>query len=263
MNSATIPDTETKLEPIQAVQRAMQVLECISQAGSMSLADLHKSIKVNKASLLRLTHTLTECGYLKKDAASGLYSITIKMFEVGTASIKSIDKFSFINTILADLSDATGRIAQFSIEDNNELICLQSIGQKTDSFSVYTNVGKRSPLYCTSAGKALLASYSNADVMEKWNHFNIKQLTEHTITDVQSLLADLQETRDRQYALDMEENEYHVFCVGSAVLGSDGKPIGSISISGRTLTPEEEEDISKKLLNAVKLLSGMMGYIAF
>lgn len=258
----TVSNNEVKLEPIQTVQRAFQVLECISKNGPMSLADLHKSIKVNKASLLRLTHTLTECGYLNKDASSGLYSMSIKMYEVGTASIKSIDKFSVINTILADLSDATGRIAQFSIEDNNELICLQSIGQKTDSFSVYTNVGKRAPLYCTSAGKALLAFYSNADIMEKWSHFSVKPLTQNTITDMQSLLMDIQKTRDRQYALDLEENEYNVFCIGSAVLGNDGKPIGAISISGRTMTPEEEADISKKLLNAVKILSGMMGYIS-
>lgn len=257
----TDSNTEIKLEPIQAVQRALHVLELVSRNGSMSLADLHKSLKVNKASLLRLTYTLTECGYLKKDPVSGLYSITIKMFEMGTSSIKSIDKFSVINTVLADLSDSTGRIAQFSIEDNNELICLQSIGQKTASFSVYTNIGKRAPLYCTSAGKAILASYSNADIIEKWNRFDIKSFTKNTITDIQTLLLDIQKTRDRQYALDMEENEYNVFCVGSAVLGNDGKPIGSISISGGTLSPEEEADISQRLLNAVKILSGMMGYI--
>lgn len=253
--------TETKLETIQTVDRAFQLLETIAKKGSMSLADLHNEIKVNKASLLRLAYTLTQNGYLEKDSKNGNYSMTLKMYEIGTNAINSIDKFSVINSVLMELSEKTGRIAQFSIEDQNQIMCLQSIGQKTSSFSLYTNVGRRSPLYCTSAGKALLATYSNAEIMEKWSHFDVKPFTAHTITDVQKLLQDIGKIRMRQYAVDIEENEYDVFCVGSAVLGNDGKPIGAISISGRTLTPEEEKTISTYLLDAVKLLSNMMGYI--
>ena len=53
-----------------------------------------------------------------------------------------------------------GVIAQFSVEDNNELLCLESYDPTGSSFSVYTRVGQRSPLYSTSAGKAILSTYS-------------------------------------------------------------------------------------------------------
>ncbi len=253
--------TETKLETIQAVDRALQLLELLSKRRSMSLNELHKELRVNKASLLRLAYTLVQNGYLDKHPQTGNYSLTTKAYEIGIRSIQNLDKFSLINSVLADLGAKTGRIAQFSIEDHNEVLCLQSIGQKTSTFSVYTNVGNRSPLYCTSAGKAMLAASTNSQIIERWDTFQVKKLTGNTITDVHKFLEDLSLVRERRYAVDREENEYHVFCVGAAVMGNGGIPVGAVSISGRTLTPDEETQIADVLLPAVKLLSGYMGYV--
>ena len=252
---------ESRLEPIQAVSRALQILEIIACKGSMSLNDLYKEMKVSKASLLRLAYTLVQNKFLEKNPQTGNYSLTIRTFEIGVRSIQNVDKLSLINSVLTDLSLKTGRVAQFSIEDHNQLLCIQSIGEKFSPFSAFTGVGTRSPLYCTSAGKAILASYSNSQVLEKWEAMDIKKLTEHTITDVHVLLEDLSQTRQRRYALDLEENEYDVFCVGSVVLGSANTPVGAVSVTGRSLSSEDEQRIAAALLPATQLLSEYMGHI--
>lgn len=253
--------TITKMETIQAVDRAFQILETISRDGSISLADLQKKLQYNKASLSRLVYTLVENGYLTKNDKTGEYVLTLKAYEIGINAVQNLDKISLINSTLADLHRETGRIAQFSIEDNNQLLCIQSIGQKSSSFSVYTNVGRRSPLYCTSAGKALLSTYPNTRIMELWDTLDVKPLTEHTITDVHDFLQDISDVRRRQYALDREENEYHIFCVGAVVMDHTGTPIGAVSISGESLTKEEEEQISGILISSVQRLSSLLGYM--
>ena len=159
-----------------------------------------------------------------------------------------------------DLYNRTGRIAQFSVEDNNQLLCLQSIGKEAVSFSIYTSVGHRSPLYSTSAGKALLSTYSNGEIIEKWDKMNIQSLTENTLIDLQLFLQDIGLTRQRGYALDREENEYHVFCVGSVIMDFSNRPIGSISISGSSLTEQEEKELSSLLMTSCRKLSGLLGY---
>ena len=254
-------NTETKIEPIQAVERALAILELLSQKGSLGLNELHKELNVNKASVLRLAHTLVQSGYLSKNEDSGNYSLTLKPYEIGAKAIKILDKMTLISSALADLNSVTGRIAQFSIEDNNEILCLQSIGQKENLFSIYTNIGGRSPLYSTSAGKALLSSYTNTEILEKWPLLDVHQLTEHTITDVQEMLRDICLTRQRGYALDIEENEYNLFCVGTIVKDASSKPIGALSLSGNTLTETEENQLAQALLPMAKRLSIMMGYI--
>lgn len=250
-----------KLETIQAVDRAFQILELISQRGNMSLNELHKEIGVNKASLLRLAYTLTQNGYLTKHPVTGDYAMTMKTYQIGLGSVQNADKFSLINSTLMDLNAATGRIAQFSVEDNNECLCLQSIGQRTSFFSVYTNVGKTSPMYCTSAGKAILSTYSNQQILEKWEKYDIEAYTENTITDPQDFLKEIMDVRIKGYALDRKENEFHVYCVGAVVMGYGNSPVGALSISGSTLTEEEEKQIADVLLPAAQKLSALMGYI--
>lgn len=251
---------ETKFETIQAVDRALHILETLGRVNTMNLADLNREIKVNKASLSRLLYTLERNGYIVKNEKTNEFSLTMKTYEVGLNALQNIDRLSLINSTLVDLNSQTGRIAQFSVEDNNQLLCLQSVGKESLSFSVYTSVGYRSPLYSTSAGKALLSTYPNGTIIEKWEQMNIQPLTEHTLTDIQSFLQDMGLTRQRGYALDIEENEYHVFCVGSVIMDYTNKPIGSISISGSSLTKEEENNISKILMDSCKKLSGLLGY---
>lgn len=251
----------TKMETIQSVDRAFRILETVSRRGSISLIDLQKTLQYNKASLSRLVYTLVENGYLEKNEKTGEYVLTLKAYEIGINAVQNLDKISLINSTLADLSGETGRVAQFSIEDNNQLLCIQSIGQKSTSFSVYTNVGRRSPLYCTSAGKALLSTYTNTRIMEMWDSLGVKPLTEHTITDIHEFLHDISQIRRRQYALDREENEYNIFCVGAVVLDHTGSPIGAISISGDSLSQDEETQIGELLVSSVKRLSNLLGYM--
>lgn len=207
-----------------------------------------------------MVYTLVENGYIEK-RNNNEYSLTLKAYEVGINAVQNLDQISLINSTLADLSRETGRVAQFSIEDNSQLLCVQSIGQTAPSFSVYTNVGRRSPLYCTSAGKAILSTYSNNEIIERWGKFDVKPLTEHTITDVHALLKDISEIKQRHYALDREENEYNIFCVGALVMNYTNTPLDAISISRITLTGEEERTISETLVSAVKRLSATLGYV--
>lgn len=255
-------EAELKIEPIQAVERALQILELLSKHGSLGLNDIHKLMKINKASLLRLCYTLTEQGYLTRKEDTGIYSLTLKSYEVGLHAVQNLDKMSIISSALVDLHEMTGKIAQFSVEDNYQLLCLQSIGMNNNLFSSYTSPGERSPLYCTSAGKALLSACPNTEIISKWDYMEIKPLTRHTITDVQDLLADISLTRQRGYALDNEESEYNLCCIGTIVRGQTGAPVGAVSLSGTGFKDEAEiQQLADALLPAVNRLSSQMGYV--
>ena len=99
-----------------------EILETIGRVNSMSLAELNREIKVNKASLSRLVYTLVQNGYLAKNEKSGEFSLTLKTYEVGLNAVQNLDKLSLIKSTLVDLNSRCGRIAQFSVEDNNQLL---------------------------------------------------------------------------------------------------------------------------------------------
>lgn len=246
---------------IQAIDRAFLVLETIAHSRSpMSLNDLHQALQVNKASLFRIVQTLCNNGYLNRDEKAGTFTLSLRTFEVGMCAVRNLDYLALIRKELEALSAKLDVLAQFSIEDNNELLCLESFDQHRSSFSIYTSTGSRTPLYASSAGKAILSTYSNDEIRAKWEKMNAHALTPNTITTLDDLMKDISKTRTRNYALDLEENELGLFCVGTVLLGYNRKPLGAISLSVRTLSPEREEELSHALLDRAQHLSYLLGY---
>ena len=255
-----MPIDDKKMNSVQAIDRALLVLETIAKESSLSINDLHILLGLNKASLSRITATLHNKGYLNREEKTGNYSLSLRTFEIGVRAVRNLDYINLIKGSLANLSSELSVIAQYSIEDHHELLCLESFDHKNTGFSLYTHVGQRSPLYATSAGKAILSTYSNEEIMEKWKHMEIRTLTSNTITDIDALLQDIALTRQRNYALDMEESEYGVYCIGTALLNYNRQPIGAISLSSSSMTAEEQECYGDALLQQSKRLSNMLGY---
>jgi IclR family KDG regulon transcriptional repressor len=255
-----VPLKKEKMDSVQAIDRAFLVLETIAKEGALSLNELHKTLHLNKASLSRIAATLYRNGYLNKNEKTGDYILSYRAFEIGVKAMRHLNHSNLIKSSLTNLSADLGVIAQFSVEDNNELLCLESINLKDIGFSIYTRVGQRSPLYSTSAGKAILSTYSNDEIIKKWDSMKIKSLTPKTITTIEVLLQEIAQIRQRNYALDMEESEYGLFCIGTVLLNYNHKPIGAISLSTNSMSDEKQKKLSSELLKLTAKLSGMLGY---
>lgn len=136
------------------------------------------------------------------------------------------------------------------------------MGTESGSLSLFTNVGCRLPLYSTSGGKALLSVYPYNELIKKWEKMDITPVTENTLTDWQLFLQEVELIRQRGYALDKEESKYHVYCVGTLIKDYSNKPIGAISVSGNSLTEQEEKELSSLILASGRRLSNHLGYVA-
>lgn len=245
---------------MQVIDRTFRILETVAKTGSMTLKDIYTTLGLNKASVFRIVSAMCSNGYLNKDEKSGKYSLSFKAFEVGVYAVRNVDYISFIKSTLDTLSSELGVIAQFSVEDHNELLCLESYDPNRSSFSLYTRVGQRSPLYSTSAGKAILSTYTNDEIRSKWNSMEVRSYTRNTITRLEDLLKEVGHIRQRNYALDNEESEPGLFCVGTVLLNYNRRPIGAISLSTNYMTDELRQKLCDSLIAHTQQLSYMLGY---
>lgn len=79
--------------------------------------------------------------------------------------------------------------------------------------------------------KAYLAALPAAERAAVLAQMTLVKITEHTIVTAHALSRDLAEIRGRGYALDREETEPDIFCVGAVITNGAGLPIGAISVS--------------------------------
>jgi len=87
-------------------------------------------------------------------------------------------------------------------------------------------------------------------------------LTENTITDFILYKKELQEINKIGYAIDNEENEMGVKCVGAPIFNIKGEVAGAISVSGpiNRITEDKIDFISKEVMKYANLISEEIGY---
>ncbi|MEW8960115.1 MAG: IclR family transcriptional regulator, partial [Moorella sp. (in: firmicutes)] len=92
--------------------------------------------------------------------------------------------------------------------------------------------GSRAPSYCTGAGKVLLSHLSENQLNKFFQEVTLLPYTPTTITDPTRLRQELQEIRQRGFALDYGEREEEVRCVAAPIFNHDKKAIAAISVAG-------------------------------
>ena len=246
-------------QSVQLIDRSLAILELVSLKGPMALKDIYSALNLNKASTLRMANALVSNGYLDKDP-KGNYFLTFKPYELGIRAVRRVDYITFIRETLDKLSDDLGVIAQFSVREQNELLCLESFDLTRSNFSVYTRVGQRSQLYATSAGKAIISTYTDDEIKHLWSQMDVRVLTPNTLTSFDDFMKDIYLTRQRGYAMDNEESELGLFCVGTALINSNHKAIGAISLSNSMMNDSIIQRLSNALLAQTQRLNYMLSY---
>ena len=99
-----------------------------------------------------------------------------------------------------------------------------------------TWVGKRIDYHCTSLGKALIAWLPDDEIRSLVREHHMLRHNENTISTLSKLKENLMSTRSAGYAVDDEEEEIGIRCVGAPVLGVSGKVEAAISVSGHGRT---------------------------
>lgn len=97
------------------------------------------------------------------------------------------------------------------------------------------------PLHSTAIGKSILAHLPEEQVRALIASAGLPPRTPNTLTSPEALLAELETVRARGFAMDDEENEATIRCIGAALLDPGGSPVGGVSITTVTFLVSREE----------------------
>jgi len=100
------------------------------------------------------------------------------------------------------------------------------------SIRFHASLGQREEPHATAAGKAILAHLDVLNVRTLLAEAGMARYTSKTLTDVDSLLLELERVRSEGFALDDEEEAEGVMCVGSAFFDHKGVCVGALSVTG-------------------------------
>jgi DNA-binding IclR family transcriptional regulator len=237
---------------VKSAAYAVEVLELLSsrQNRPARLREISDALGIPKSSCYALLRTLTQRGWVRRDETGTLYGVGLRALMAGTSYLDADPKLRFVQPWLDSLKDQLDETLHFGRLDGTEIVYLAT-RESSQYLRVINRVGRRLPASTTSLGKALLAHHMDLDLDE---HLMtpLPQLTPHTITDGALLMEDLKATRDRGYAIDVQENTVGLKCFGFALRYSD--PVVdaiSCSVPMARLTDERAAEILDAMRDAV------------
>ena len=109
----------------------------------------------------------------------------------------------------------------------------------------------------------LLAWLSEDKLSELIEKKGLPRKTENTITDFRKLKVHLKQIRESGYAIDNEENEIGIRCVGAPIRDQFGEVIAAISISVPAIRAESrllETTLKDQVTGTALSISRKLGY---
>jgi len=246
---------------IQVLDRALALLEALSHQGpDLTLAQISALLKLHKSTAHRLIMVLERHRLIEKNSNTGKYRLGLKLFELGTKAVSQLDLRERAHPFLERAVLHTGETGHLCVYDDGEVIYLDKI-EPDRSVRLTSSVGRRNPAYCTAVGKAIMAFLPEAQVETSVQKHGLPQLTRKTITNMLDLCADLARVRKLGYAIDDEEHEEGVLCVGAPVWSVGPYPIAAISVSGPIfrLSHEKVPAVAESMIAMANALSRELG----
>jgi DNA-binding IclR family transcriptional regulator len=223
-----------KTRTVPAVYKALNILELLrdSRAG-LTLPELVEESNLAKSSVHYLLVTLERCGYVDRGERSGRYMLGAKLFSMANSAGGNLSLRQRTAPYLSGLRMRTGLTVHLAILEQNEAVLIDR--QETSRGSHLASwVGKRMDLHCTAIGKAILAFLPDAEIDAIILKHGLARHNDNTISTSRRLREELDRVVKKGYALDNEEDELGVRCLGVPIFGRDNRPIAAISIAGTT-----------------------------
>lgn len=219
-----MPDHTATASPVEAIDRALVLLETLASAGpgGLTLADLAAGTGLNKTTAHRALAALRHRGFADQDPSSGTYALGAAAVGLGDAFLREDNLPGLLHPALLALSRAAGELVHLGVLVGTSIVYLDKV-EPERSVRVVSAIGRRNPAVTTALGRALLAARGvDRDAFGAYivGH---ESVAERAWSEVRG-------ARARGYAVEDRENEPDIACVAVALVRA-GAPVAAVSVT--------------------------------
>ncbi len=252
---------DLNVEPIRAVERAIQILNCFSfERPNLSIEEIVEKTGLAKATAYRLLWTLERNGLIQFDQRVNQYRLGYKSIEYGGIVLENLDIRREAEPFLLDLFEETGHSSVLAVKQGKSLQYLLRFDSDED-FQPRNFIGRRRILHNGGFGIVLLA-YQSADFASALlDEYPLEPLTPFTLLDKEKFMNRLEDIRTAGVYVDVDETFVGFTAITAPVF--QGKDvIAVIGISGPSFKMEGQarEDLIQQVVATANKISQQLGY---
>jgi len=246
----------------RSAARVLDVLDFFLGGGSgHTLTGVSEHLGIPKSTAHGILHAMRRRAYLTWDPSSKTYAISLQL--VGRTTAAPVMELVRLRAHrhLEQLASTLGETAKLVGYEGAHSVAIDFVeGSRPLKYAV--TLGQRWPLHATGGGKLYLARYSDDEVREMLSDLDLERVTAKTIIDVEALLAELAEVRRVGWARQREEIVDDISGFAAPVIGSDGRLLAALVVTGPTSRVDEQHPrIVTELVRQARALSEDIGAI--
>jgi len=247
---------------VQVIDRVFDILELLVVEGKgLGVTEISKKLGLSKSTVHRILNGIASRGYLEK-SEDGIYSLGIQFVELASRRLNNVELVTESRPYLQELTNIIKQSSHLAILDECDAVYIDKV-ELIKNIRLYSQIGKRIPIYCSALGKSLLLDKSDEVILEKFEKCKLDKLTENTKIDSQEFLQEIRISRRVGYTVDNEEHDEGIRCIAAPIYDYRNKIVAAISTAGpcNLISKEQEAYISDLVKKYALLISKRLGYL--
>jgi len=245
----------------KGVERLLRLLEHMAWSERpISVSQAGEELEIPGSAVHRLLGVLEKAGYACKDDQARYY-LSLKIAALAAQVLEKLDVRELARPFLERLSIEAREAVHLGVLEDGEVVYIEKIDGPR-KLRMASRLGERVPAHATAMGKVLLAALPEQEILRIIGRRDLAQRTAGTITDPVDLLNHLRTVKSQGHAIDNEENERGILCIGAPILDYTGRACAALSVSGSTATLEEESvpRITELVMETAREISYALGH---
>ncbi|MDR3393632.1 MAG: IclR family transcriptional regulator [Parasulfuritortus sp.] len=221
---------ETPASAIQVIDRAVALIDALArEPGPASLKILSAETGLHPSTAHRILAALSEHGLIDRDSAN-LYRLGPRLLEWSGRVSAGQDLRQIARPVMEWLRDQVGESVNLTLREGDQVVYVER-AIPNRMMRVEQVIGSRAPLHVTAVGKLMLGEAGADATKEYARRTGLRAYTVNTRAKAGTLQKDIDTSRARGYALDDEEAELGVGCIGVLIRDASGAAVAGLSVS--------------------------------
>lgn len=216
-----------------SVKKAFKILHAVSDASNgLGISDLSKQLKIGKSTVHGITSALEELGVLVRDPKGKKYSIGLTLLELRKKAYAKTELRDVARIPMEELMKKIGETVFLGIL-NGDHVTILDVVESHNEMKITSPPGTRLPLIAGATGKVFLAQFEEKKAKEVIQRIGLVRFTSKSVIDQKKFFKEVEETKQRGYAIDDEEYMIGVRAIASPIQ-TTSPPLAAIWVVGFT-----------------------------
>jgi DNA-binding IclR family transcriptional regulator len=222
------PESKNSIQVIERMTRLLDVLAANPDAVGLKL--LAQATGLHPSTAHRILTALVNDRLVER-IDPGSYRLGMRLLELGNLVKQRISVREHALPFMRDLHAATGEAVNLSVRRDDEIVYVERTSSGRSMMRVVNIIGARAPLHITAVGKLFLLDDGPEGVAQYAARNGLRGFTKNSITALPVLEKELEKVRRQGYAVDNEEAEAGVRCIGAGIRDETGALVAGLSVS--------------------------------